>query len=207
MKAQTQDSSEQNLQKTVSTSATDTSDPTNQQRSSVTIQQKNPKMLILGDSVTGILDRKRLAGASMDVTIRTHSGARLKAIENSVLDAKQNTLNDNSYETVLVHCGINNVSDADGPQSITEDYKDLLEAIQQVNSSAKLVVSSILPKKYDRLSLKVIKEVNSSLREYCDQKKHIFMDNTPVFMPEETVDKSLYRDEVHLNIKAAFAKI
>lgn len=34
------------------------------------------------------------------------------------------------------------------------------------------------------------------------------MDNTPVFMPDETVDKSLYRDEVHLNIKggAAFAK-
>jgi len=75
--------------------------------------------------------------------------------------------------------------------------------------TAKIILSSILLKKEDRLSKQVITKVNQKLQELCnaDQQLH-FMDNTPNFTSRNRVDTTMHTDETSLSRKgtASLAK-
>lgn len=71
--------------------------------------------------------------------------------------------------------GINNISTVDKPATIAAHYNDLHEYIRQSNLVSKVIISSILPKYKDRLSLGVIKETNDPLKVFCPEKGFTFL--------------------------------
>ena len=102
-------------------------------------------------------------------------------------------------KAIVLHVGTNNVSDADQPETISDEIKDLADTIKNINNGAKVIVSSILPRRNDRLVNNVISATNQSLRQACEEKGYHFLDNTPRFMINSVPDSSLYRDNLHLN--------
>ena len=52
---------------------------------------------------------------------------------------------------IVLHVGTNNVTDADQPHSIAEEMRDLADTISNINRDTKIIVSSILPRKNEKL--------------------------------------------------------
>lgn len=157
---------------------------------------------IAGDSITQILSSKRMTDANLKVNIKTHSGGRIRTIENSIIKlAEDNPICIKQTKAIVLHIGTNNVSDADQPETISDEMKDLADTIKNINSSAKIIVSSILPRRNDRLVNSVITATNQSLKQACEEKGYYFLDNTPRFMINDFPDSTLYRDNIHLNPK------
>ena len=165
---------------------------------------KKKSVYIIGDSVTKTLNSKRLSGDKYTVAIKTNPGALVKDITSKIKSLRQ----DNRFTTsdaIIVHAGINDISEAHAPIDIMGQYDDLVSTIKNVNSSAKIIVSSVLPtKRNDKLSTKCVAEINSRLKQKCstDTQMH-FMDNSPKFIVDDSVNKALYTDEVHLSSKGA----
>lgn len=157
---------------------------------------------IAGDSITRILSTKRISDTNLDIKIKTHSGGRVRSVENSILSMAE----DESHfirktKAVVLHVGTNNVADADLPENIVEEFRDLIDTVQNINSNAHIVISSILPRKNDKLLNRIISETNTALNDFCREKKHHFLDNTDKFMKNGSPDTTLYSDHIHLNPK------
>ena len=73
-------------------------------------------------------------------------------------------------KAIVIHVGTNNVSDADQPQAIAEEMKNLADTISNINSGAKIIVSSILPRRNDKLVNQVIMTTNQTLKEVSEEK-------------------------------------
>ena len=157
---------------------------------------------ITGDSITQILSTKRMSDSGLKVNIKTHSGARIRTIENSVIKMADNdSTSAKQAKAVVLHVGTNDVSDSDQPQAIAEEMKDLADTISNINRDANIIVSSFLPRRNDILVNLVIITTNQTLTEVCEEKGCHFLENTPRFMISGIPDLSLYRDNMHLNPK------
>ena len=175
-----------------------------QSRSARPVNNTNRDMqaFIAGDSITQILSTKRMTDSNLKVNIKTHSGARMRTIENSVIKmADEDFSSVRKAKAIVLHVGTNNVTDADQPQAIAEEMRDLADTISNINSDAKIIVSSILPRKNDKLVNQAIMATNHSLKEVCEDKGYHFLDNNPGFIVNGIPDSSLYRDSIHLNPK------
>ena len=154
---------------------------------------------IAGDSITQILSTQRMSDSGLKMNIKTHSGARIRTIENSLIKMADNDSSSiKQAKAVALRVGTNNVSDADQPQAISEEIKDLADTISNINRDAKIIVSSILPRRNDRLVNVVIITTVQTLTEMCEETGYHFFDNTPRFMISGIPDSSLYRDNMHL---------
>jgi lysophospholipase L1-like esterase len=102
-------------------------------------------------------------------------------------------------DIVIIHAGINNISNADKPTDICEEFHNLTHAIQGINSKAKVMISSVLPKKRDLLSTENISITNNLLKNMCTEKGFIFIDNDNIILKDGKVNQTLFYDEVHLN--------
>lgn len=157
---------------------------------------------IAGDSITQILSSKRMTDDNLKVNIKTHSGGRIRSVENSIIQlAEDEERCIKQTKAVVLHVGTNNVSDADQPETIVDEMKDLADTIKNINSGAKIIISSILPRRNDRLANNVITATNQSLRQACEEKGYHFLDNTSRFMKNSVPDSTLFRDNIHLNPK------
>ena len=158
--------------------------------------------MILGDSVTRILSSKRLSDNDLIVKIESHSGGRLQDLHNSVTRMAET---DEEIiciaDVILLHCGTNNLSDGDSEGSVTEQLERITAIIEDVNPFCKIVISSILPHKNDRLGNQLIKQTNQSLEQLCSTKEYCFMDNTERLMTNGAPDPTVYKDNIHLNAK------
>lgn len=160
----------------------------------------NSTAFIAGDSITQILSTKRMADTNLKVNIKIHSGGRIRTVEGSLIRmAEDNSGPIKQAKAVVLHVGTNNVSDADQPESIADEMKDLANTVNNINSEAKIIVSSVLPRRNDRLVNRVISETNQALRNACEEKGYHFLDNTPSFMTDNIPNSALYRDNIHLN--------
>ena len=65
----------------------------------------------------------------------------------------------------------------------------------------KIIVSSVLPEKKDRLVNDMIEKTNKSLQTMWEESGHYFLNNSNTFIYQGLVDASLYRDNIHLNAK------
>ena len=167
---------------------------------SVNNANRDIQAFIAGDSITQILSTKRMSDSDLKVNIKTHSGARIRTIENSVIKmADEDISSVKKARAIVLHVGANNVTDADQPHSIAEEMRDLADTISNINRDTKIIVSSILPRKNDKLVNQAIMSTNHSLKEVCEEKGYHFLDNSPKFMINGTPDSSLYRDSIHLN--------
>ena len=103
------------------------------------------------------------------------------------------------YDMISIHTGINNISNADNCMSIIQDYEQLAHEIKQINGRTKIAISSILKKKYDKLSLKTVQDTNILIQKMCSQNNYIYIDNSLGFTSSDgTANKILYRDEINL---------
>lgn len=165
-------------------------------------QARKPSILIIGDSVTKVIDPVKFSGESLCAQIKSHPGAKVADIVGKIdtSSIKQDVLNS---DIVIVHAGINNISDAETCDTIVDQFKGLVSSIRTINQNVQLIISSILPKKHDKLSSKPITDLNKLLATFCKNNNILFLDNTQSFMTERGVNRSLYRDEVHLNPRGA----
>ena len=184
----------------------------NQEEPTVTItdttpvNQKSHTILIVGDSVTRILSRNKMIDTNIDVKIKSHPGGKLQDIHNTILSMAEN---DDEYlcniDAVIIHAGTNNLSDGDPVDDIVKQNKHIAETIQQINQRCHIIISSILPRKNDKLANKVIEQTNQSLKEFCDASSLVFLDNSVSFNSHEENAHSLYKDNIHLNAKGGKA--
>ena len=155
---------------------------------------------IAGDSITSILSTKRMSDEKLKVNVKTHSGGRVRFVEHSLIKlAEDETSAMRQAQTVVLHVGTNNVSDADQSESIADDMKDLADTIHNINKDAKIIVSSILPRRNDKLVNQAIEKTNESLKNACEEKGYHFLDNTESFMKDNKPNTALYKDNLHLN--------
>ncbi|MEW8547324.1 MAG: hypothetical protein AB2693_27770 [Candidatus Thiodiazotropha sp.] len=130
---------------------------------------------IAGDSITRILSTKKMTDSNLKVHVKTHPGARIRTVENSLIKlAEEDSSVIKKTKAVVLHVGTNNVSDADQPETVADEMRDLANTINNINHRAKIIVSSVLPRRNDKLVNRVITATNKSLRQACEEKGYYF---------------------------------
>jgi len=184
--------------------ATNTSKRTDSVSTSSHDTKKPKHIYILGDTVTNVLSTKKLSGDKYSVSIKTTQGARIAQIKSIVQTLSTKDTRLTTCDAVLLHTGIHNISDAQSTGAITEQYKDLISTVKNVNKKAHIILSSVLPKKEDQLSAKSIKDVNQQIKELCQHHNQVhFMNNTPQFINNNIVNQNLYRNDLELSSQGA----
>ena len=77
--------------------------------------------LILGDSITNILSRKKTCGPNLQIKIKSPTGAILRNIHNTIIYMAEN--DDgllSNVGAVLIRWGTNNLSDGDTTDTVLE---------------------------------------------------------------------------------------
>ena len=101
-------------------------------------------------------------------------------------------------DVILIHGGTSNLSDGDS----VEQLERIAEIIEDVNPLCKIITSSILPRKNDRLANQLIKQTNQSLQQLCVSKSYSFMENTGRVLKNGVPDPTLYKDNIQFNAKS-----
>ena len=159
-------------------------------------------VFIAGDDMTSNLSSRIMSSNCMSVKIKTHREGRISTIENSLVKlAEENRSYLTNLDAVILHAGAGNISDADSTDSIVSGLKDAAETVHNVNPETRIAISSILPRRNDRLTNTVITQTNQALMEVCKERDYMFIDNDKVFLKDGRPDVSLYRDPLHLNKK------
>lgn len=173
---------------------------------STTNRQEQPaaeetfKVFIAGDSVTGALSRNKMSDSKMQVRIKSHHGGKLQDIENTIIKlAEEDEEFICNLNAVVLHGGTNNLSDGESTESVINQYSHLAETIKCINSSCKIIISSILPWKNNRLANQMITQTNQSIKQMCETNSYHFLDNSEKILEDGTPNESLYRDNIHLN--------
>ena len=145
-----------------------------------------------------------MTGDKYSVNIKSNSGARIQGLNSQVnVISKQNTQL-TTCDAILLHIGINNISDSETPSDIIGKYENLISSVKKINKTAKIIISSIIPKKSETEVSQPISEVNRTLKSMCDNDATLyFLDNTPRFTSRNTTNTSLFTNEVHLSSKGA----
>ena len=163
---------------------------------------QSKSVFIAGDDMTSNLSSRIMSSNGMSVKIKTHREGRIRIIENSLVKlAEENRSYLTNLDAVILHAGAGNITDADTTDSIVSGLKDAAETVHNVNPEAMIVISSILPRRNDRLTNTVISQTNQALMEVCKEQDYKFIDNDKVFLNDGRPDVSLYRDPRHLNKK------
>ena len=163
-------------------------------------ESRTCKAFIVGDSVIRILSSNRLSDKDPKVKIKSHSGGRLQDLHNSITRLAET---DEEFicaaDVILIHVGTNNLSDSDSKENLTEQLERIAEIVEDVNPMRKIIISSILPHKNDKVGNQLINQANQSLKQLCTRKSYCFMDNTERLTANGVPDSTLYRDNIHLN--------
>ena len=102
-------------------------------------------------------------------------------------------------DAVVLHVGINDVSNGDSTETIATKLETTTRKVKSVSPRAKIVVSSILPRKGEKLVNNTITNTNEALSSLCTSPGHLYLDNNKVIMKAGRPDLSLYNDITHLN--------
>ena len=157
---------------------------------------------IAGDSLTRILSCKRMVDSNLDIKIKSHPGGKIWDIENTVINmAKDDTDFICNTDAVVVTAGSKNLSDGDPIEEAIEELCDLANTIRNINPECQIIISSILPRRNDKLANQIIRQTNQSLRQFCEKKSYHFLDQTDVFLSNGLPDSTLYQDNLYLNAK------
>ena len=102
---------------------------------------------------------------------------------------------------MVLHAGANNITDAESVESIVHDLKKVTDTIRKVNPEVKILVSSTIPRRNDRLVNSAIASANQSIKNACQVHNLVYIDNDKNFYKDRKPDVSLYKDAVSLNKK------
>lgn len=157
---------------------------------------------IAGDDITRILSRNKMSDANLSIKIKSHPEGRLDTVENTLISMSQNEQDYICNTTAYVlHVGANNVSDGETPVEIARKSRDLADAIHSINPVGKIIISSILPRRNDKVVNNIISRTNQALSCLCGENSYTFLDNSPHFYRNGKPDISLYMNNIQLNAK------
>lgn len=158
------------------------------------------KVFIAGDSITRRISPSKMSSEKVNVKIKSHSGGRIDTITKSVSEMNRT---DSEYmkdlHAVVLHVGTNNISDGESPDSVSKKLADTVSLVKSVCPKAKIIVSSILPRKAEKVVNNVIGATNSLISEMCEKAECHFLDNDKVLVENGRIKFSLFQDSVHLN--------
>lgn len=159
-------------------------------------------VFIAGDNATSILSPRIMSDSDMTVKIKTHKEACIKTIEGSLVKlADNNSDYFKNLKAVVLHVGAQNISDADTSETMVNELKDAADTIRNVNPEVKILISSILPRRNDRLINNAISEANHSIKDVCQEQNYVYIDHDQKFFNNGKPDVTLYKDGVNLNRK------
>jgi len=159
------------------------------------------KTLIIGDSVTNVLDQHKMSTDKMLVKVRSNPGATVKSLTSKIEGMSSEEAEKLQSDAVMIHVGINDICEGQTPDQVLKDFQDLSLKAKAKFNEPKLIISSILPMKRMKLSKPVIDEVNKRLHTFADTNGLTFLDNTSTFQD----NMSLYRDELHCSVRGTVA--
>ena len=147
------------------------------------------KTIIFTDSIPKGIRRKEFNNFIKNGTaqMKCFPGATSKDLNYYVIP----TLENNSYDQVLIHVGINDLLNSDKP-----DHQSLLQNIMSViqkckdSGIAEIIISLLVVT--EEINVRVIIGANESLRNFCRQNGFNFIDNRNI------PPTKLYRDRLHL---------
>ncbi|KAL4223210.1 hypothetical protein ACF0H5_016682 [Mactra antiquata] len=169
-------------------------------------QNSNVHICIIGDSVTKVLDPRRLTGERYSVNIKSTSGAKISTVKNLI--HSQSIKNLNTCDAIILHVGTNDIL-ANKTEKITDHYSELISIIKSTNKNAKIILSSILPRDSSNAATQQITEVNAFLANLsASDDKVYFINNNNKFSHNGNINKDLFNDTLHLSRLGAahFAK-
>ena len=128
-----------------------------------------------------------------DFIIKDGKGWELTDWSNKVLKSFRGYLSttEQNPKNIILHCGINDISDDSDPQNIAEQIVELTKSIRK-DGNSNVTVSSIVPR-YGKLNEKV-RPVNRLLRIYCKNMDICFVGHENI-----NPSKHLNRSDLHLN--------
>ena len=125
---------------------------------------------IAGDSMTSVLSSNKMSDSSVKVNIKTHSGGRVRIIKNTFIAMNETDSHEiKDKDVVLLHVGTSNISDVDSSQYICEELKYTIHTVKTIHSKCKIIISSILPRRNDKLVNTIISEANVRFRNMCEE--------------------------------------
>ena len=158
------------------------------------------RVFIAGDSITKILSTRKMSNSKVNVKIKSHPGGRIRTVERTFIEGKDFSREfTGNYDLIMLHVGTNNIPEQ--YEDITDSFRDTIETIKDYHPSAKIIVSSILPRLDDSSGNAIIQRTNLSLAEMCDDSGYTFLNNDDIFLKNGKPVRSLYRDNIHLNTK------
>ena len=161
-------------------------------------QSQKRKALIIGDSMI-----KHIEPAGLDnCRVITKRGATIASLQNELFkhDIDQ-------YETLIIHCGTNNISSYQPVPDILEEIRTMVGDLMDIHSTS-IVLSGVLPR-YDLPHFnKQIQELNIGMKNlWPNAPKNVFMfvDHQSSYGQEKR--HLFHRDGLHVNKKGTSALI
>ncbi|MGB6329617.1 MAG: GDSL-type esterase/lipase family protein [Halarcobacter sp.] len=156
--------------------------------------KKNIKIVMLGDSITGRGDWKKLLEEEKLINLGL-DGDTTTGILNRI-----NIIGEIEPKIVFLMAGINDLCLSIPLKDIFKNYKNILEKLESFNT--KIIVQATLLTQMPTVNKKV-KIFNNMLEEYCLSKKILFINLNKSFSNEEGLLKEeLTIDGLHLGQKA-----
>ena len=146
-----------------------------------TSSQSPNSLLIITDS-----NGKRLKPELLcpNATVKSYINYQIKEAKKSIDNS------DLKANTVVVHCGTNDL-EFNHPEQVIKATKSLLQSAKSKFSNSRLIYSSLLPRQ-DSIHENT-KQVNLTIKEYCQSENIIFVDNSHISKPNQ------FHDHKHLN--------
>ena len=143
-----------------------------------------------------------MCDSELKVKVKSHSGGRVRDVENTLIKRSET---DQDYmkqlDTIVLHVGTNNISDAKCSEQVVDEFKDTISTIRSLNPRTKIIVSSIIPRRNDRHMNTKIQQTNSDLQMMCDAQGLYYLNNNSHFVSHGRPVQELYRDHIHLNAR------
>ena len=133
--------------------------------------QQKKKVVITGDSMLNGLHEKGLS-MKHNVKVENYPGGTSETILDNIGDIVKN-----KPECLIIHAGTNDLTNG---ISLLNQVKKIVKQMKKVSQNTKIVFSSIAIRK-DRKNIdKKVAEVNSHLKNYCNQKNIEYIDNSNI---------------------------
>jgi len=160
---------------------------------SPTTSKQKDTVFVVGDSMTKVLSPVKLSDSRVKVTVKSHPGGRVSTLKNTLCNGYYSSIVE-SAKAIVLHVVTNDIADADTAQDISKQIKDTISSVRNINPSVKFVISSIIPRKNDKLINSVICQANKALKKVCSEKGHHFQDNDSDFLVKNQPIPSMYWD-------------
>jgi len=98
---------------------------------------------------------------NISTKIKTFVVAKIKTLDSSIKELQSDTIE--VPDAIILHVGINNVSEGHDHASIMNDYTNLIQLLKTKLSRTKIIMSSILPMKNVKLTASTIGEVSAQV--------------------------------------------